>query len=97
MTDERVLVIPRGAVMTDPGWYGIRTDDTEGFQALVAREGHFEPRAVMEQDRGQKQVIPYLVLRDGSPVVVEDDEPRARRALVDRADEVTHGPILGPP
>jgi hypothetical protein len=29
--------------------------------------------------------------------VVEDDEPRARRALVDRADEVTHGPILGPP
>ena len=66
MTDERVLVIPRGAVMADPGWHGIRTDDTEGFQALVAREGHFEPRAVMEQDRGQKQVIPYLVLRDGS-------------------------------
>lgn len=65
MTDERVLVIPREAVMADPGWHGVRTDDTEAFQALVAREGRFEARAAMEQDRGHKQVIPYLVLRDG--------------------------------
>lgn len=65
MTEERVLVIPRAAVMTDPGWHGVRTQDTEGFQALVAREGHFEPRTTMELDRSHKQVIPYLVLRDG--------------------------------
>jgi len=65
VTDERVLVIPRGAVMADPGWHGIRTDDTDGFQALVAREGRFEPRPAMESDRSHKQVIPYLVLRDG--------------------------------
>lgn len=51
--------------MADPGWHGVRTDDTEAFQALVAREGRFEARAAMEQDRGHKQVIPYLVLRDG--------------------------------
>jgi predicted NUDIX family phosphoesterase len=63
---EQVLVIPRHAVMPDPGWHGIRTEDTETFQAFVAREGRFEPRAAMEVDRSHKQVIPYLVLRDGS-------------------------------
>ena len=62
---EHVLVIPRRAVMPDPGWHGVRTEDTQSFQALVAREGRFEPRAEMEQDRTLKQVIPYLVLRDG--------------------------------
>ncbi len=51
--------------MPDPGWHGVRTESTETFQALVAREGRFEPRAAMESDRSQKQVIPYLVLRDG--------------------------------
>jgi len=46
---------------------------------------------------GEQLLVLELVLGDGSPVVVEDDEPRARRALVDRADEVTNGPILGAP
>ncbi|MEZ0241702.1 MAG: NUDIX domain-containing protein [Chloroflexota bacterium] len=62
---EQVLVIPRRSVMPDPGWHGVRTEDAETFQDLVAREGRFEPRAAMEADRSHKQVIPYLVLRDG--------------------------------
>ena len=62
---EEVLVIPRAAVMPDPGWLGVRSDNLEGFEALVAREGRFNPRAAMEIDRTWKQVIPYLVLRDG--------------------------------
>ena len=62
---ERVLVIPRAAVMSDPGWLGVRTEDTDTFEALVAEEGRFEPRAAVESDRSHKQVIPYLVLRDG--------------------------------
>ncbi len=62
---ERVLVIPRSSIMTDPGWLGVETDRLDGFEDLVAREGRFEPRASMEADRGWKQVIPYLVLRDG--------------------------------
>jgi predicted NUDIX family phosphoesterase len=66
VTEERVLVIPRATVMDDPGWHGIRTEDAETFQTLVAREGRFEPRPAMESDRSHKQVIPYLVLRDGS-------------------------------
>ena len=62
---EEVLVIPRASVMEDPGWLGVRSDNLEGFEALVASEGRFRPRAAMETDRAWKQVIPYLVLRDG--------------------------------
>jgi predicted NUDIX family phosphoesterase len=62
---ERVLVIPRAAIMADPGWLGLREEGMSGFEALVAREGRFEARAEMERDRRFKQVIPYLVLRDG--------------------------------
>jgi predicted NUDIX family phosphoesterase len=64
-SDELVLVIPRSAVMGDPGWLGVRTEDLDGFETIVAREGRFEPRPAMERDRAWKQVIPYLVLRDG--------------------------------
>jgi predicted NUDIX family phosphoesterase len=63
--EERVLVIPRSSIMADPGWYGIRTEGAGEFEALVAREGRFEPRSAVEPDRSLKQVIPYLVLRDG--------------------------------
>ncbi len=67
MTDELVLVIPRGVLMADPGWHGLRTDLMPGpdFEALVAGAGEFRPRGEMERNRSWKQVIPYLVLRDG--------------------------------
>ena len=65
--DELVLVIQRATLMTDPGWHGLRSDVMTGpaFEALVARVGEFRPRGEMEPDRSWKQVIPYLVLRDG--------------------------------
>jgi predicted NUDIX family phosphoesterase len=66
--DERVLVVPRSALMGDPGWYGLRTGELQGFEATVAAHGRFEPRAAMEVDPDHKQVIPYLVLRDGERV-----------------------------
>lgn len=62
---EQVLVIPRLSIMGDPGWHGVTTDGLEAFEAIVASDGEFRPRAEMEQDRSWKQVIPYLVLRDG--------------------------------
>jgi len=65
---ERVLVVPRASLMDDPGWYGLRTDGLTAFAAIVAEHGRFEPRATMERDPGHKQVIPYLVLRDGDRV-----------------------------
>jgi predicted NUDIX family phosphoesterase len=68
MTDgagEQVLVVPRAAVIDGSGWTGVRTDGTDRFLAIVAAEGRFAPRAAMEDDPSFKQVIPYLVLRDG--------------------------------
>ncbi len=62
---ERVLVVPRACLMADPGWLGVTTDGLDRFEAVVAREGRFEDRTAMEVDRRWKQVIPYLVLRDG--------------------------------
>lgn len=64
--DELVLVVPRASLMGDPGWLGVTTDGLERFEAIVARDGEFRPRGAMEVDRSWKQVIPYLVLRDGS-------------------------------
>lgn len=63
--DELVLVVPRTSLMGDPGWLGVTADGLEAFETVVARDGEFRPRAAVEPDRAWKQVIPYLVLRDG--------------------------------
>lgn len=66
MTDgELVLVVPRDSVVEGSGWLGVRRDGIERFLEAVERHGRFEPRAAMEDDPTFKQVIPYLVLRDG--------------------------------
>lgn len=65
MTEEQVFVVPRDAVADRAGWHGIRTDGLDAFVAALEREGRFEPRAAMEVDASFKQLIPYLVLRDG--------------------------------
>ena len=62
---ERVLVVPRSSIVPDPGWLGVRTDGIEEALDATARDGHFADRAAAEQDPSLKQVIPYLVLRDG--------------------------------
>jgi predicted NUDIX family phosphoesterase len=62
---ERVLVIPRSSIMGDPGWHGVTAVGLEDFEGLAARDGQFRPRVEVEVDRRWKQVIPYLVLRDG--------------------------------
>ena len=63
--DELVFVVPREAVLTDDGWYGLHSADLDAFLATIDGHGRFEPRPAMEADPGYKQIIPYLVLRDG--------------------------------
>jgi predicted NUDIX family phosphoesterase len=63
---EQVLVVPRAALMGPQGWHGIRCDGAAELLAAIDREGRFAPRAAMEVDPDFKQVIPYLVLRDGA-------------------------------
>lgn len=62
---EQVLVVERSVLMGDPGWEGIRTDGLASFDEIVATHGRFVDRESAETDRRLKQVIPYLVLRDG--------------------------------
>jgi predicted NUDIX family phosphoesterase len=62
---ERVLVVPREAIVPGEGWLGVRRDGVDAALAVVGREGRFVLRSAAEQDPRLKQVIPYLVLRDG--------------------------------
>ena len=65
MSGEHVYVVPRESLLDGAGWYGLRTDGLEAFVAAVERDGRYELRAAMEIDPAFKQIIPYLVLRDG--------------------------------
>jgi predicted NUDIX family phosphoesterase len=62
---EQVLVVPRSALISGGGWRGVRTEELERVLETIARRGRFEPRTVVESDPRWKQVIPYLVVRDG--------------------------------
>jgi predicted NUDIX family phosphoesterase len=65
MSEEQVLVVARDRLPDAAGWYGLRTEGLAACLALIAHEGRYEPRAAMEHDPSFKQVIPYIVLRDG--------------------------------
>jgi predicted NUDIX family phosphoesterase len=63
--DEQVLVVPREALVPGDGWTGVRPGDLAHALAVVERDGFFVRRGDAEADPSRKQVIPYLVLRDG--------------------------------
>lgn len=63
--DELVLVVPRDALVPGEGWLGIRQVDLGAALEVVGRKGRFVHRGDAEGDPTHKQVIPYLVLRDG--------------------------------
>jgi len=65
MAPEAVLVVPRSAVPHGCQWRGVRKIDLTVLLALIGRTGEYRPRPEMEQDPAWKQVIPYLILRDG--------------------------------
>ncbi len=64
-TDEQVLVVARDLVPDAAGWYGLRTSGLADFLEVVTTHGRYRSRIEMELDPSQKQIIPYLVLRDG--------------------------------
>ena len=66
--EELVLVVPRALVVPDPGWRGVRPGGLEALEGAMVAAGRFAARAAVEDDPSQKQVIPYLVLRDGSDI-----------------------------
>jgi len=65
MSDEQVFVVPAARVLAAGTWRGIRPADPAAVAGLIDGAGRFAPRPAMERDPSCKQVIPYLVLRDG--------------------------------
>jgi predicted NUDIX family phosphoesterase len=68
---ERVLVLPRLAVPGGTEFHGIQPADDGALQALraaVARHGRYVERPLAEEDPTHKQLIPYVVVRDGDAV-----------------------------
>jgi predicted NUDIX family phosphoesterase len=65
---ELVYVVPREIVVPEPeaGWLGIRTAAAGPVLNDIARAGRFAPRPAVEGDPAFKQIIPYVVLRDGA-------------------------------
>jgi predicted NUDIX family phosphoesterase len=49
-------------------WRGVRREDVAGILRRVDEAGTYVPRAEAERDRTVKQIIPYLVLRDGGQI-----------------------------
>jgi predicted NUDIX family phosphoesterase len=65
VSDEQVLVVARERCPDAGAWHGLRTDGLAALPGIIDRYGRYEPRAAMERDPAYKQIIPYLVLRDG--------------------------------
>ena len=68
---ERVLVLPRGDVPGGCDFTGVRDADEQTMVALqgaVTIHGRFLDRPIAEEDPAFKQLIPYVVVRDGALV-----------------------------
>lgn len=68
---ERVLVLPRIAVPDGCDFHGIRKADAYALadlRAAVATHGRYLDRPSAEVDPTHKQLIPYVVVRDGERV-----------------------------
>jgi predicted NUDIX family phosphoesterase len=63
--DELVLCLPRADVPGGVDWRGVQVRDFAPLLTAVQGSGSFRPRGKVEDDPSWKQVIPYLVLRDG--------------------------------
>ncbi|HEX7591288.1 MAG TPA: hypothetical protein VF375_04995 [Candidatus Limnocylindrales bacterium] len=66
---ELVYAVPRNVLFdgVDP-WLGVKMDGVEPLLERAERLGAYVPRPAAEQDRTLKQIIPYLVLRDGNRI-----------------------------
>jgi predicted NUDIX family phosphoesterase len=65
---ELVYAVPRELLMETPAWRGVRPGDPAAVFEAIARHGSFYPRPAAEADTSIKQIIPYLVLRDGERI-----------------------------
>ena len=65
MSEELVYVVTRAVALGGGSWRGVRRDVDRGEIARLEGAGEYRARAAVEPDPSHKQLIPYLVLRDG--------------------------------
>jgi predicted NUDIX family phosphoesterase len=66
---ELVYAVPRTLLFGDVApWLGVKRDGVDGVLARAGEIGKYVLRAAAETDRSLKQIIPYLVLRDGDRI-----------------------------
>jgi predicted NUDIX family phosphoesterase len=65
---ELVLGVPRDRVPGGLAWRGVQGVPIEPFLDAARDHGEFRPRAEAEVDPSWKQIIPYLLLRDGERI-----------------------------
>jgi predicted NUDIX family phosphoesterase len=64
---ELVYAVPRDVLFGEVApWLGVRRDGLEGVLERAGGDGDYVPRQAAEVDPSLKQIIPYLVLRDGN-------------------------------
>ena len=68
-TGELVYAVAREVLFAgvEP-WLGVRREGVASVLERARGNGEYVPRAAAETDRSLKQIIPYLVLRDGDRV-----------------------------
>jgi predicted NUDIX family phosphoesterase len=66
---ELVYAVPREALFAGVGsWLGVKREDVATLLERASRAGAYVPRQEAEEDAALKQIIPYLVLRDGDRI-----------------------------
>jgi predicted NUDIX family phosphoesterase len=96
---ERVLVLPRDRVPGGCDFHGVKVAEPgllADLGAAVRAHGRFVDRPVAEEDTGHKQLIPYVVVRDGSRIFLMERTAAGGDARLHRRASIGVGGHLNP-
>jgi len=93
---ERVLVLARAYVPGGCDFHGIRKESLADLRAAVSRHGIYLERPTAEEDADHKQLIPYVVVRDGASVFLMHRTDAGGDARLHRKASIGVGGHLNP-
>lgn len=96
---EQVLVLPRDRVPGGCDFSGVRPADADDLIALrevVATHGRFLDRPLAEDSPAWKQLIPYVVVRDGEDIFLMERTDAGGDARLHRKASIGVGGHLNP-
>ncbi len=80
---ELALCVPRRAAFPDGAWHGLVHEGMDAVLAAVAAAGRYLPRAQVEDDPDEQQIIPYCIVAhdDGSHLLTRRLRRSSERRL----------------